>query len=160
VVYFYFGADDQGWSSFTSALTVLLAEGPSLISNRRSGGAYSRWSISVSALPNESRATHAVRAFVGIVDAHVLLSVRKSPRAAGVHNNGAVISALRPCIHTREPIVEKTGSRYRIRSRYLRLWLATRHQPIPKLIPLLRPERACAAALRTVCPQLLEDLES
>ena len=81
-------------------------------------------------------------------------------RAAGVRNNGAIISALRPCIHTREPIVEKLGSRYRIRSRYLRLWLATRHQLVPELIPLLRPEGAYTAALRTVCPQLPEDLES
>jgi hypothetical protein len=81
-------------------------------------------------------------------------------RAAGVHNNGAITSALRPCIHTRDPIVEKVGSRYRIRSRYLRLWLATRQQLAPELIPLLRPEGVYSAALRTVCPQLPEDLES
>jgi hypothetical protein len=81
-------------------------------------------------------------------------------RAAGVHNSGAITCALRPCIHTRDPIVEKVGSRYRIRSRYLRLRLATRQQLAPELIPLLRPEGVYAAALRTVCPQLPEDLES
>lgn len=66
---------------------------------------------------------------------------------------------VRPCVHTRDPIVEKIGSRHRIRSRYLRLWLATRHQLAPELIPLLRPEGVYTAALRTVCTQLPEDLE-
>lgn len=77
-------------------------------------------------------------------------------RAGGVHNSGAITSALRPCTHARDPIVEKVGSRYRIRSRYLRLWLATRQQLAPELIPMLRPEGVYAAALRTVCPQLQE----
>ena len=81
-------------------------------------------------------------------------------RAAGVHNSGASTTALRPCIHTRDPIVAKVGSRCRIRSRYLRLWLATRQQLAPELIPLLRPQGLYAAALRRVCPQLPEDLGS
>jgi len=80
-------------------------------------------------------------------------------RAAGVDNNGAVASALRPCIQTREPIVEKIGSHYRIRSRFLRLWLATRHHLAPELIPPLRSEGAYLQAMRQVCPQLPEDLQ-
>jgi hypothetical protein len=91
---------------------------------------------------------------------HVGSGTGKFLRAAGVHNNGAITSALRPCIHARDPIVEKIRSRYRIRSRYLRLWLATRQQLAPELSPLPRPEGVYAAALRTVCPQLPDDLES
>lgn len=91
---------------------------------------------------------------------HVGSATEKFLRAAGVHNNGAVTSALRPCIHARDPMVEKIGSRYRIRGRYLRGWPATRYQLAAELIPLLRPEAVYAAALRTVCPQLPEDLES
>jgi hypothetical protein len=79
-------------------------------------------------------------------------------RAAGVQNTGAISGALKPCISGSDPIVEKVGTRYRVRSRYLRLWLATRRHLIQEMIPVLREEVRYQEALRQVCPSLPQDL--
>ncbi|MBS0396805.1 MAG: hypothetical protein JSR54_19445 [Proteobacteria bacterium] len=77
---------------------------------------------------------------------------------AGEPRGAAVVGALKPCVQGAAPIVEKVGSRYRVRSRYLRLWLATRRHLLQELVPSLRAEDAYRAALRRVCPQLPDDL--
>ena len=46
--------------------------------------------------------------------AHVGLGTEILLRAAGVRDDGAVVSALRPRIHTPEPIVEKVARQHRI----------------------------------------------
>ena len=79
-------------------------------------------------------------------------------RSAGVNKSGAISGALKPCANGREPIVEKLGSRYRVRSRYLRLWLCTRRHLAQELIPCLRDDAAYQAALRQVCPSVPDDL--
>jgi hypothetical protein len=79
-------------------------------------------------------------------------------RAAGVTNTGAMSGALKPCLGGADPIVEKRGSHYVVRSRYLRLWLATRRHLILEMIPSLREEERYQAALRQVCPALPDDL--
>ena len=78
--------------------------------------------------------------------------------AAGARNGATIISALRPCAQGRLPIVEKFGSRYRVRSRYLRIWLITQRRVVQELIPSLRQEEAYRAAVRRVCPQLTVNL--
>jgi hypothetical protein len=78
--------------------------------------------------------------------------------AAGEPRGGAVVGALKPCVQSREPIVEKVGSRYRVRSRYLRLWLCTRRHLVQELIPALRSDASYQSALRRVCRQLPDDL--
>lgn len=89
---------------------------------------------------------------------HLGSSTDEFKRAAGVRNPGAVKSALLPCTSGSDPIVEKITSRYRVRSRYLRLWLSTRRHLVQEMIPSLREETRYQAALRQVCPQLPEDL--
>ncbi|MBS0376501.1 MAG: hypothetical protein JSR73_18120 [Proteobacteria bacterium] len=78
--------------------------------------------------------------------------------AAGEPRGAAVVGALKPCVQGAEPIVEKVGSRYRVRSRYLRLWLCTRRHLVQELVPALRPDAAYQFALRRVCAQLPADL--
>lgn len=75
-------------------------------------------------------------------------------RSIGARSSGAVTSALRPCIQGSEPIVEKAGARYRVRGRYLRMWLCTQRHLIQELIPSLRSDADYRAALHRVCPAL------
>jgi hypothetical protein len=89
---------------------------------------------------------------------HLGSSTEEFKRAAGVLNPGAIKSALMPCTSSSDPIVEKVGSRYRVRSRYLRLWLSTRRHLVQEMIPALRDETHYQGALRQVCPQFPEDL--
>jgi hypothetical protein len=78
--------------------------------------------------------------------------------AAGEPQGAAVVGALKPCVQSREPIVEKVASRYRVRSRYLRLWLCTQRHLVQELVPTLRSDAAYQSALRRVCRQLPDDL--
>ena len=89
---------------------------------------------------------------------HLGAATEQLMRAAGVTNTGAMSGALKPCLAGADPIVEKRASRYVVRSRYLRLWLATRRHLILELIPSLREEGRYQAALRHVCPALPDDL--
>jgi len=89
---------------------------------------------------------------------HLGAGTQEFMRAAGIQNRGSISDALRPCISGSDPIVEKVGSRYRVRSRYLRLWLATQRHLVQELIPTLRDESRYQAALRQVCPAFPEDL--
>ena len=77
---------------------------------------------------------------------------------AWLAGGAAVVGALKPCVQSREPIVEKVASRYRVRSRYLRLWLCTRRHLVQEMIPALRSDEAYQSALRRVCRQLPDDL--
>lgn len=76
-------------------------------------------------------------------------------RTAGARNTGTVASALRPCLQGPDPIVEKVGPRYRVRSRFLRLWLCGRRHLVQEVIPSLRADPDYSAALRRVCPALV-----
>jgi hypothetical protein len=76
-------------------------------------------------------------------------------RIAGAGNTGTVASALRPCLQGPDPIVEKVGPRYRVRSRFLRLWLCGRRHLVQEMIPPLRGDPDYGAALRRVCPALV-----
>lgn len=76
-------------------------------------------------------------------------------RAAGARNTGSVASALRSCLQGPDPIVEKVGPRYRVRSRFLRLWLCGRRRLVQELIPSLRADDDYRAALRRVSPPLI-----
>lgn len=75
-------------------------------------------------------------------------------RAAGARNTGTVASALRPCLQGPDPIVEKVGPRYRVRSRFLRLWLCGRRHLVQELVPSLRADADYRAALHRVCSAL------
>lgn len=79
--------------------------------------------------------------------------------AAGESRGASIVTALRPCMQGKEPIVEKIGSRFRVRSRYLRIWLATRRHIVQELIPALRDDTTYQKAVRSVCPQVPEDLQ-
>jgi len=73
---------------------------------------------------------------------------------AGAAHRSAVVKALKPCLEGVDPLVEKVGSHFRVRSHFLRLWLCTRKILIQELIPQLREDGAYRAGITRVCPQL------
>jgi hypothetical protein len=73
-------------------------------------------------------------------------------RIAGLRNPGGLSSALRPCMHGHEPIVEKLGKAYRVRSRYLRIWLSAQRHIVQELIPMMRDQSEYLEAFSRVCP--------
>ncbi len=73
---------------------------------------------------------------------------------AGAAHRSAVAKALKPCLDGVDPLVEKVGSHFRVRNRFLRLWLCIQKILIQELIPQLREEGAYRASITRVCPQL------
>jgi len=73
---------------------------------------------------------------------------------AGAAHRSAVMKALKPCLEGTDPLVEKVGSHFRVRNRYLRLWLCTQKILLQELIPQLREEGQYRARIARVCPQL------
>ena len=55
-------------------------------------------------------------------------------------------------MHGHEPIVEKLGKSYRVRSRYLRIWLSAQRHIVQELIPMTRDETTYREAFNRVCP--------
>jgi hypothetical protein len=76
---------------------------------------------------------------------------------AGAAHRSAVVKALKPCLEGADPLVEKVGSHFRVRNRFLRLWLCTQKILIQELIPQLREEGQYRASIARVCPQLSFD---
>jgi hypothetical protein len=73
---------------------------------------------------------------------------------AGTTHRSAVVKALKPCLEGTDPLVEKVGSHFRVRNRFLRLWLCTRKILVQELIPPLREDEQYRASIARVCPQL------
>jgi hypothetical protein len=80
-------------------------------------------------------------------------------RAVGVDKTGAIPGVFKPCVSGPDPIVEKIGSHYRIRSRFLKLWLASQRHLIQEMIPTLREDARYQATLRQVCSGLFTDFK-
>jgi hypothetical protein len=80
-------------------------------------------------------------------------------RAVGVDKTGAIPGVFKPCVGGPDPIVEKIGSHYRIRSRFLKLWLASQRHLIQEMIPTLREDARYQATLRQVCSGLFTDFK-
>lgn len=80
-------------------------------------------------------------------------------RAAGIDKTGAIPGVFKPCVSGPDPIVEKIGSHYRVRSRFLKLWLASQRHLLQEMIPTLRDDTRYRAALRQVCSALSADFE-
>ncbi|HTY50151.1 MAG TPA: hypothetical protein VMB48_10715 [Steroidobacteraceae bacterium] len=76
---------------------------------------------------------------------------------SGTVHRSAVVKALKPCLEGTDPLVEKVGTHFRIRNRFLRLWLCTRKILIQELIPQLRDDGRYRAIIASVCPQLSLD---
>src|SRR6266404_1051756 len=73
---------------------------------------------------------------------------------AGAAHRSAVVKSLKPCLEGADPLVEKVASHFRVRNRFLRLWLCTQKILIQELIPQLREEGQYRASITRVCPQL------
>jgi hypothetical protein len=73
---------------------------------------------------------------------------------AGAARRSAVLKALKPCLEGADPLVEKVGSHFRVRNRFLRLWLCTQKILIQEMIPQLRGEGQYRASITRVCPEL------
>ena len=86
---------------------------------------------------------------------HLPATSQEFLRIAGLRNPGGLSGALRPCMHGHEPIVEKLGKTYRVRSRYLRIWLSAQRHIVQELIPMMRNETAYREALNGVCPTVV-----
>lgn len=98
------------------------------------------------------RQTRALLA-VALFD-HLPATSEEFLRFAGIRNPGGLSGALRPCMKGHDPIVEKVGKAYRVRSRYLRVWLCAQRHTVQELIPILREIAAYQRALDKVCPGL------
>jgi hypothetical protein len=85
---------------------------------------------------------------------HLGAGTAKFHQLAGVHNQGALVSSLRPLVGGPEPIVEKVGTRYRVRQHFVRLWLARSRAYVEQHIPVLREPAAYEAALERVSASL------
>lgn len=64
------------------------------------------------------------------------------------------MKALKPCLEGSDSLVDKVGSHFRVRNRFLRLWLCSQKILIQELIPQLREEGQYRASITRVCPQL------
>lgn len=73
-------------------------------------------------------------------------------RLAGVTSHAAVAAALKTLVAGTNPLVEKTGSKYRIRHRYVQLWLVHARSYVEQHIPALRDPDVYATALARVVP--------
>jgi hypothetical protein len=76
---------------------------------------------------------------------------------AGAAHRSGVVKALKPCLEGADPLVEKVGSHFRVRNRFLRLWLCTQKILIQELIPQLREDEQYRSSISRVCPQLPYD---
>src|SRR6202022_411881 len=54
---------------------------------------------------------------------------------AGAVLCSAVVKALKPCLEGADPLGERVGSHFRVRNRFLRLWLCTQKLLIQALDP-------------------------
>jgi hypothetical protein len=70
----------------------------------------------------------------------------------------AIVKAVASGPSGLDPLLGKVGSRYRVRSRYLRLQLATRKRQIQALIPPPRDDERYAQTLIYVCSRLPAEL--
>lgn len=76
---------------------------------------------------------------------------------AGSRNPGGVERALAEATRGKEALLEKVGSRYRFRSRFVRLWFAHRIARVQALIPAMRAPEAYRRHLQVVQPDLPGD---
>jgi hypothetical protein len=76
---------------------------------------------------------------------------------AGLRNPGGVERALTTTLRGNEALLEKVGSRYRFRSRFVRLWFAYRVRRVQALIPAMRAPEAYRSYLKAVQPDLPSD---
>jgi len=76
---------------------------------------------------------------------------------ADVRNGGSVSSLLVKTLRGRESLLEKVGSRYRFRSRFVRLWFALNYTRAQAVIPALRNEETYRAYLQRVVQGPLMD---
>jgi hypothetical protein len=77
---------------------------------------------------------------------------------AGVRNPGDVERSLSSTLRGKEALLEKRGSRYRFRSRFVRLWFALRQYRVQALLPSLRQPEIYRQNLESVLPLLAVDL--
>ena len=76
---------------------------------------------------------------------------------ADVRNGGSVSSLLAKTRRGRESLLEKVGSRYRFRSRFVRLWFALNYTRAQAVIPALRNEENYRVYLQRVVEGPLMD---
>jgi hypothetical protein len=76
---------------------------------------------------------------------------------AGLRNPGDVERALATTLRGQEALLEKVASRYRFRSRFVRVWFALCFDRVQALIPEMRTPEAYRRHLATVLPDLPED---
>jgi hypothetical protein len=88
---------------------------------------------------------------------HVGASTTEFLAFAGLRNPGDVESSLATTMRGQEALLEKVGSRYRFRSRFVRVWFALNLYRVQALIPAMRTPEAYRHRLATVLPELPAD---
>jgi len=76
---------------------------------------------------------------------------------AGIRHPGDVERALATALRGDQALLEKVGSRYRFRSRFVRLWFALQYYRVQALIPAMRAPEVYRRHLRTALPALPAD---
>lgn len=102
--------------------------------------------------PRQQRVVFAV-AFLE----HLGASTNEFLAFAGLRNPGDTEKALAPTLGGAEALLEKVRSRYRFRSRFVRLWFALRFQRVEAVIPAMRAEETYRNRLAGVLPPLPVD---
>lgn len=77
---------------------------------------------------------------------------------ANVRNPGEVEGSLAATLRGREALLERHGSKYHFRSRFVRLWFALRQYQVQAMIPEMRRPESYRARLRELIPALQADL--
>ena len=77
---------------------------------------------------------------------------------AGIRNPGDVERALATTLRGNEALLEKVGSRYRFRSRFVRLWFAVCFPRVQALIPSMRTPDSYRRHLQSVYPEMPVEL--
>ncbi len=88
---------------------------------------------------------------------HLGAGSREFLEFAGLRNPGDVGPALATAVKGKEALLEKVGSRYRFRSRFVRLWFALRYYRVQALIPAMRTVESYRLHLNKVLPALPTD---
>jgi hypothetical protein len=95
--------------------------------------------------------------FAAVFMEHVGATTGEFLEFAGLRNPGDLERALATTLRGQEALLEKVGSRYRFRSRFVRVWFALNLERVQALIPAMRTPEAYRRHLATVLPDLPED---
>jgi hypothetical protein len=95
--------------------------------------------------------------FIAAFMEHVGATTAEFLEFAGLRNPGDLERALAKTVRGQEALLEKVGSRYRFRSRFVQIWFALNFYRVQALIHAMRTAESYRRRLATVLPDLPKD---